>query len=474
MPETATSFPRVWIIGFAGHRRVPDPAAAKAAVLETLREFRDGAEGEVVGRASAAAGADLLFLEACRELGLAYSVVLPFPADRFREDFDDPEEWARAESLIAGAAHAGIAPGHQGPPEAYHLAAREILDVADAMIFLWDGLPARGIGGTAESIGEARGRGLPHRIIPIDAPAPGPLEHGRPLPWKDATFATLPASSDVATLFDILDRRAVRGAPRSRWFAAGSISLNQLATVIYGVLVAFGLGVQAAPAVRFAIVTVAAILPWIGARIRIHESWVEDRLRAELLRSLLASHAFAPPLRPLAADLFLSDAAFLRSAAWRLIGTRHPWADERDRYLRERLDGQIGYLSSKGELAAKRLRVFETAFRFASFGAMTLGAIAIFKALAGWSVPDPADTILLKFLPMVLPAFAAWCLAMIPLFEHKRRAGLYRQLVDRLRTKRAELVEAKCATTASAVVASCERLLLTELWEWGGTRGKRR
>src|SRR5688572_24814645 len=83
------TFSRVWITGFAGHRRVADPVAVKAAIVTALREFRDGVEGVLTGRSSAAAGADLLFLEACRELGLAYSVVLPFPEERFHEDFED-------------------------------------------------------------------------------------------------------------------------------------------------------------------------------------------------------------------------------------------------------------------------------------------------------------------------------------------------------------------------------------------------
>lgn len=472
--EIRSPFSRVWIIGFAGHRQVAEPDRARQAIRAALEDFREGVDGILTGRASAAAGADLLFLDVCRELGLAYSVVLPFAEERFADDFEDPAEWRRARELIAGASSVEIAPGNEGAPEAYHLAAREILDVCDAMLFLWNGLPARGIGGTAESVAECRERALPYRVIDAASGTAGPLESPRPLPWSDASLTLLPAVSSVTELFDQLDRRALQGAPRSRWFAAGSISLNQLATVIYGVLIAFGLGVQAAPAVKFLIVTAAAGLPWVGARLRIHERWVEDRLRAELLRSLLAAHAFAPPLRPFAADLFVADAAFLRSAAWQLIASRGSWQEETRRYLTQRLDGQIGYLAAKGEIAAKRLRIFETVFRIASLGAMLLGAAAILKALLQWRVPPAVDQILLMFLPIVLPAVAAWCLAMIPLFEHKRRAGLYRQIVDRLRAKRAELAEAKCRTTASHVVASCERLLLTELWEWGGTRGKRR
>ena len=471
--EEGVGLRRVWIIGFAGHRRVADPVAVKAAILAALRDFLHGVEGVLTGRSSAAAGADLLFLEACHELGLAYSVVLPFPEERFREDFDDEIEWNRAKAIIDGAANVEIAPGNEVAPEAYHLAAREILDVSDAMLFLWDGQAARGIGGTAESVTEARERGLPFRIIDAETARMGALESRVPMPWRDEVIAKLPAVPDIERLFAELDRRAVRGAPRSRWFSAGSITLNQCATVIAGVLAVFGPGADLAAVVKFVIVVIAACLPWLGARLRINNQWVDDRLRAELLRSLLVSHAFAPPLRPFAAELFHDDATFLRGAAWHMIGERESWQNERDRYLKQRLDGQIGYLSSKGELAARQLKKFETAFSIASKGAMLFGAAAIFKGVFKWPVPAAADRVLLAFLPVVLPAVAAWCLAMIPLFEHRRRAGLYRQIVERLKEKRAELAEAKCFTTAANVVAACERLLLTELWEWSGTRGRK-
>jgi len=465
---------RVWILGFAGHRRVPDKAAAKAAILACLKEFKASAEGEWVGRSSAAAGADLIFLDACRELGMAYSIILPFPAERFREDFDDESEWEKASGLMAAAASIEIAPGNEVAPEAYHLAAREILDVSDAVLFLWDQQAARGIGGTAETVMEARERGLPIRIIDAETLVRAPMERAGAISRKDEVFGQFPGFASVQLLFEELDRRALHGAPRSRWFTAGSISLNQIATVISGVLIAFKLGENAAPVVKFLIVTLAACLPWIGARFRINESWMEDRLHAELLRSLLASHCFAAPLRPFAADLFDDDAPFLRSAAWRLIPERKEWNEERTSYLAGRLDGQIRYLESKGEFAARRLKLFWTVFRIASSGAMILGALAIFAGVSGWQTGEGNNRIWLMFLPTILPAVAAWCLAMIPLFEYKRRAKVYRHIAGQLAKKRTELLEAKCRTTAAAVVASCERLLLTELWEWAGTRGKRK
>ena len=472
MPEEC--FRRVWVTGFAGHRAMGDPVAVKAAILSALREFRDGVEGECVGRSSAAAGADLLYLEACGELGLAYSVVLPFPEDRFREDFDDTAEWERAKLLMAAAVSVEIAPGHEVAPEAYHLAAREIIDTADLMLCVWDGAPARGIGGTAESVGEARERHLPLRIIDATTASAGPVERAERLKGGLDAFTGLPRASTVAELFGKLDFRADGAAPRARWFAAGSISLNQLATVTSAILIAFKLGENAAPAVKFFIVVVASCLPWLGARLRISDVWMEDRLRAELLRSVLASHSFCPPLRSFAADLFEEDAPFLRAAAWQLIPQRQGWSEAREHYLSQRLDGQIDYFIRQGHRAAKRLRVFLLVFRVASIGAMVLGATAISVGIGKWPVPEGAGRIWLNFLPTILPAVAAWCLAMIPLFEHKRRAKLYLRVAEQLAGKRTELLEAKCHTTAAAVVASCERLLLTELWEWSGTRGTRK
>lgn len=468
-------FQRIHVIGFAGHRKVSDSAAIKAALLTVLRDWRGSLPGTCVGRASTAAGADMLFLESCRELGIPFSVVLPFPEERFAEDFADcPADWDRAKALMAAAASVEIVPGNEGVPEAYHLAAREILDTSDRMLFVWDGEAARGVGGTAESVTEARERRLPLQIIHSATAAVSPLENEKSkLPgWDD--FTGLPAAGTVADLFEKLDRRASGAAPRSRWFSAGSITLNQLATVTSAVLVAFWQSDQAAPAVKFIIVLFAGSLPWLGARFRINETWREDRLLAELLRSLMASHSFAPPFRSFAADLFEEDAAFLRAAAWRLIPQRQKWNAARESYLRERLDGQIEYLKRQGQLATKRLRIFRIVFRIASMGALILGAIAIIAGIQGHKVAEGSGSFWLVFLPTMLPAVAAWCLAMIPLFEHQRRARAYRRMAEQLGDKKTELLEAKCFTTAATVVGACERLLLAELWEWAGTRGKRK
>lgn len=465
---------RVWILGFAGHRNLADPAAIAVAIRSAVETFRSQVDGTVAGRASAAEGADLLFLEACRAAGIAYSVVLPFPEERFRKDFADDASWTRAKALIDGAASIEIAPGHEKAPAAYHLAAREIIDVADAMLFVWDSQPSRGIGGTAETVADARDRGMPYQIIDAIGAGTGLFQNAPQWPWKDAVFESLPPAQDVAGLFKALDQRASKGAPKTRMLSATSISLNQIAVLIAGVLLACGLAEGVVDGVKFVLVTLAGVLPWISKRKRLSQRWHDDRVRAELLRSLLATHAFSPPLRPFAAELFLSDAPLLRSAAWRLAGSARTWAEEQAAYLTGRLDEQIGYLESKGGKAAKRHARLKLAFKISSIGAMILSAAASLDLLAPFGGKPWIGPLLTNLLPALLPATAAWCLAMIALFEYKRRSSLYKQLIDRLRTKRAALANAKCRVTAADVIASCERLLLTELWEWGESSGKRR
>jgi hypothetical protein len=467
------SFHRMWLVGFAGHRRLADGAAAKAVIRRELDAMAAGLDGELVGVASAAAGADLLFLEACGEAGLRTIVILPFARERFGQDFEDPAEWQRACALMDAALWCEIAPGNEAAPEAYHVVAREMLEISDRLIFLWDGEAARGLGGTAETVAEAAEWKIPARIIDANLLDVRWQSGTAPTQTRDKTFADLPPAKSVAELFDKLDRRAVSGAPRSRWFAAGSMSVNHLATFLQASLVALALsGKEMGAVLKFVMALVAAGLPWVGSRMRLQEKWVGDRVRAELLRSLIASHEPGSPLRPPALDLFERDQAFLRSAALQLIGERKGWQAARERYLTERLDGQIGYLKSKGELAKRRMRIFGNLFIVASIGALVFTALAIFLKVRQVEIRPMTETWLVEFVPTILPGLAAWSLAMISVFEFKRRSGLYTQLVAALQRLRPKLSEAKCASAAETAVRQIERLLLNELWEWQGPRRK--
>ncbi|MGC4015761.1 MAG: hypothetical protein QM755_14735 [Luteolibacter sp.] len=470
MSDAAPSIRRLWFVGFAGHRAVPDPAAAKAAIIRELEVIRGTIDGELVGIASAAAGADLLFLEACGEARIQTVVLLPFPRERFHEDFDDEAEWDRACKLMDAAWWCEVSPGGEDAPAAYHVVARESLEIAERMLFLWDGKAPRGLGGTGETVIETRERGIPSRIISADT-LEAHWDVAPPVSRTDPAFTELPEATQVSELFQKLDARASAGAPRSRWFAAGSMSLNHLATLLQAILVVVAIAAEVGALVKFILVLIAAVLPGIGSRLRWKERWIRDRVGAELLRSLLASHQPGSPLRPPAIELFGREEAFLRTAAMHLIRHRGDWQTARDEYLRERVDGQIGYLKSKGEKAAAKMKIFGTLFWASAWSSMVLGGIAVAGAFMGTKPSSPAGVWLI-FLTTVLPGLAAWCLAMISVFEFKRRASLYRQLVDQLIRLRPKVAAANCASALTRAMQQIERLLLNELWEWQGSLDK--
>lgn len=472
MHDTSDFLRRIWFVGFAGHRVVVNPSAIKAAISRELQVIVASVDGELVGVASAAAGTDLLFLDACREAGLKTVVLLPFPKERFALDFENPEEWNHACHCMEAAWWCEVSPGGEDAPEAYHVVARESMALADRMLFHWDGQAARGLGGTGESIREASERKIPSRVIDAHTLqaswSAGEPEHGETHP----DFDDLPAATSIEELFQKLDARAMRSAPLSRWFAAGSLSLNHLATILQAVLVAFALAAaEAGGMLKLIIISVAALLPWVGGRLQWKAQWIRDRIRTELLRSLLSSHEPASPLCPPALELFGGDDVFIRTAALHLVPRRRGWEATRDDYLRERVDGQIGYLKSKGALAEKRMAVFGRFFWVASWGGIVLGGVVVINAyfktevISSWGVPLGLTT-------AVLPGIAAWCLTMISVFEFKRRATLYRHLEEELIRLRVKLASANCASAVAQVMKQIERLLLNELWEWQGSMKK--
>lgn len=166
-------FPGGAVAIFAGHR--PDlpgrkkprlPEAAFPELRERMLAWLRG-NGVRVVYASAAAGADLLFLECARELGLETHVFLPFPKEGFlrRSVEDCGSEWAaRFETALASADSVTVVED-QTPVEdaaALKFCIRLLTAAGSSMasaaewplkaLAVWDGLPAAGPGGTADSV----------------------------------------------------------------------------------------------------------------------------------------------------------------------------------------------------------------------------------------------------------------------------------------------------------------------------------
>jgi hypothetical protein len=86
----------VWILGFSGHRHVPDRdgAARELEVLfQRMAERIKAAGGTPTLCTSPAAGADLVALAAAGKADVSIHLVLPPSANEFRHDFEDAAEW---------------------------------------------------------------------------------------------------------------------------------------------------------------------------------------------------------------------------------------------------------------------------------------------------------------------------------------------------------------------------------------------
>jgi len=112
----------------------------------------------LVGLTSLAAGADQLFAECVLARGGALHVILPFA------DYDhelEPPVRARFYALLGRATTVRTLSGHASKDAAYDEAGQLVVQGAEQLVAVWDGLPARGLGGTADAVDCARRLGRP-------------------------------------------------------------------------------------------------------------------------------------------------------------------------------------------------------------------------------------------------------------------------------------------------------------------------
>jgi class 3 adenylate cyclase/tetratricopeptide (TPR) repeat protein len=201
--ERALDVPAVAV--FAGHRvdepdraqpRLPETRAAwvKQEILDCLREKRAR-----IGYSSAAAGADILFLEAIQELGGRTEVVLPCdPAQFLRESVAKAgDDWVRRyEAVLDNAANVTLASRERltlgsvaydfSNELLYGLATLRARQFGTKLfhVAVWDGRPGDGPGGTADIVRRWRERSREVTVIrPLGALMPGYVP-ARPAPLE--------------------------------------------------------------------------------------------------------------------------------------------------------------------------------------------------------------------------------------------------------------------------------------------------
>jgi hypothetical protein len=148
-------------IAITGHRGLP--TATERLINRAIREqLATYSSSELVGVSNLADGADQLFAQAVLDAGGQLDVIVP--AAEYRDGLPE-EAHGTYDALLSRAASVHRLERVESTEDAHMEASQAMLGRADRLFAVWDGKPARGYGGTADVVAEARNRGIPVTVI---------------------------------------------------------------------------------------------------------------------------------------------------------------------------------------------------------------------------------------------------------------------------------------------------------------------
>jgi hypothetical protein len=146
-------------LAITGHRGL---SAEVEARIDRMIRASVAEHGDVAGVSCLADGADAVFAQAVLDAGGELVAVLP--ASKYRDAL--PEEYRPVyDSLLARASKILRLRYVTPDPHAYMEAGKRMVDESDSLLAVWDGLPGRGPGGTADVVAYARSRGVPVTVL---------------------------------------------------------------------------------------------------------------------------------------------------------------------------------------------------------------------------------------------------------------------------------------------------------------------
>lgn len=148
-------------IAISGHRGLAPEV--EECVTRTIREeLSKFVATSLVGLSCLADGADQIFARAVVDAGGALEAFVP--AARYRDAL--PESARREyDELISSAIAVHRLDHVESTPESHMDASVQMVTSADLLFAVWDGLPARSFGGTADVVAHARDVGVPVTVI---------------------------------------------------------------------------------------------------------------------------------------------------------------------------------------------------------------------------------------------------------------------------------------------------------------------
>lgn len=107
-----------------------------------------------IGYSSLAIGADQLFVRTLIDFKINYGVIIPCRqySKTFKSEFDRKEY-----SFLLEKAYKALTLDYDEPSEdAFYQAGIKIIELSDTLLAVWDGKPARGLGGTGDIVRHAK------------------------------------------------------------------------------------------------------------------------------------------------------------------------------------------------------------------------------------------------------------------------------------------------------------------------------
>jgi hypothetical protein len=474
--------PEVLAVGFTGHRKVPYEAKSRQVIRDFLARQKESHPGILYGISSAASGGDQLFAESCLELGIPLRILLPRPAEQFRADFDEAS-WQRTVRIVEKAISVELTGEPESQSDQYYDCGIQTVAESQLLMALWDGLPARGAGGTQEMVSYARKTGHPIAWIHsetgelqwLNKDALGHIDTSDELEFLNQlpdVGVALPAatSRDLAQAWlDKTDENANRFAPQARRVASIPIVYTAAAAVMSGVAPEIP---SAAPwlAISAALGVVALALPAI-LRVHVRQSlWARTRTAAEIARSVLVTWRTPRTYQVIGAEVAPWLAGILRSLNYLKMEDSHrieiPLSDFKQEYRRDRVAHQIEYFSRQARKAERQERRYGAVGWICGILATVLAVACLSGGLQWLANHGFSGRQWLAFLMSSLFEVATMAGAFASMKDCARRRRRYRELSDALRRWDTQLEALNTWNSVLRVVERIERALVVELFEW--------
>lgn len=504
-------------VGLSGHRTITPSYPGLDYVVRYVRDVIMAAQNAIATEStpvcvrivsSLAEGTDRILAQAIMSANgqpgdTGYlEAILPLDQDEYCTDFASAASKQEFSDLLAEAVVSEVVPAAASREQAYLSAGTAVVDRSDVMVFVWDGKPARGPGGTAEIFEYARERNKAIFWIRTDGgPAELALEpRARPTPLSQAALRqldrynkeSLAAASSVngPLLLDKPGANGLKSAARlsehfspyyaradalakrfqRHWFWLTRLlyGLAALAVVIVATQILYEPRHERYAWFEFATLICVTALLLLARFSNWHDRWISARYLAEQVRSLV----FLGLVGTSASDDVASSARPSQSAeagSWTNRAVEEIWWS-RPRYTPGDVEATRKVLDE--QWIRKQLHYHEATscdyekksrrFTWAAVGLFTLSAVAALLHSAGIGQPHSFWAFLSIIVPAVGAALSGYA-AQRDYARHAERSKLFAVTLDQARK---QLVKAASLRDMQQVALSVTILMRGEASDW--------